>query len=58
MKIYNEEIFGPVLCVIRARNYDEALNLVNNHHLVMEQVFIPQMVKFPDTLQLTVKSEW
>ena len=31
MKIYNEEIFGPVLCVIRARNYDEALNLVNNH---------------------------
>ena len=31
MKIYKEEIFGPVLCVIRARNYDEALNLVNNH---------------------------
>ncbi len=31
MKIYQEEIFGPVLCVVRAKNYDEALNLVNNH---------------------------
>ncbi len=31
MKIYKEEIFGPVLSVIRAKNYDEALNLVNNH---------------------------
>ncbi len=31
MKIYQEEIFGPVLCIVRAKNYDEALNLVNNH---------------------------
>ncbi len=31
MKIYKEEIFGPVLSVIRAKNYDEALSLVNNH---------------------------
>ena len=31
MKIYQEEIFGPVLCVVRAKNYDEALNLVNEH---------------------------
>ena len=31
MKIYKEEIFGPVLSVIRAKNYDEALNLVNEH---------------------------
>ncbi len=31
MKIYKEEIFGPVVCVLRAKNYDEALNLVNNH---------------------------
>ena len=31
MTIYKEEIFGPVLSVIRAKNYDEALNLVNNH---------------------------
>jgi len=31
MTIYKEEIFGPVLCVIRAKNYDEALDLVNKH---------------------------
>jgi len=31
MKIYKEEIFGPVLCVVRANNYDEALKLVNEH---------------------------
>ena len=32
MKIYNEEIFGPVLSVIRAKNYEEALDLVNDHN--------------------------
>ena len=31
MTIYKEEIFGPVLCVIRAKNYNDALDLVNNH---------------------------
>ncbi|MDA9742499.1 CoA-acylating methylmalonate-semialdehyde dehydrogenase [Pelagibacteraceae bacterium] len=31
MQIYKEEIFGPVLCVVRANNYDEALKLVNDH---------------------------
>jgi malonate-semialdehyde dehydrogenase (acetylating)/methylmalonate-semialdehyde dehydrogenase len=31
MSIYKEEIFGPVLSVIRVNSYDEALNLVNSH---------------------------
>ncbi len=31
MKIYQEEIFGPVLSIVRAKNYEEALDLVNNH---------------------------
>ena len=31
MKIYKEEIFGPVLSVVRAKNYEEALDLVNKH---------------------------
>ena len=31
MQIYKEEIFGPVLGVIRAKNYEEALDLVNQH---------------------------
>ena len=33
MKIYREEIFGPVLSVVRARTYDEAAALTNAHAL-------------------------
>jgi malonate-semialdehyde dehydrogenase (acetylating)/methylmalonate-semialdehyde dehydrogenase len=31
MRIYREEIFGPVLSVLRARDYEEALALVSAH---------------------------
>jgi malonate-semialdehyde dehydrogenase (acetylating)/methylmalonate-semialdehyde dehydrogenase len=31
MSIYKDEIFGPVLSIIRVNTYDEALNLVNSH---------------------------
>ena len=31
MRIYKEEIFGPVLSVVRAKTYDEALGLCNDH---------------------------
>ena len=31
MRIYKEEIFGPVLSVIRAKDFEEALKLVNDH---------------------------
>ena len=31
MRIYKEEIFGPVLSVVRAKNFEEALKLVNDH---------------------------
>lgn len=31
MRIYREEIFGPVLIVVRAKNFDEALELINQH---------------------------
>ena len=31
MKIYQEEIFGPVLCVVRVDSFDSALKLVNDH---------------------------
>ncbi|QGM97833.1 CoA-acylating methylmalonate-semialdehyde dehydrogenase [Methylocystis parvus] len=31
MRIYREEIFGPVLCVLHARDYEEALALANGH---------------------------
>ena len=31
MRIYKEEIFGPVLSVVRVKNFDDALKLVNDH---------------------------
>lgn len=31
MRIYKEEIFGPVLSVVRAKDYEEALGLANDH---------------------------
>ena len=31
MKIYTDEIFGPVLSIVRADSYDEAIQLVSDH---------------------------
>jgi malonate-semialdehyde dehydrogenase (acetylating) / methylmalonate-semialdehyde dehydrogenase len=31
MEVYRDEIFGPVLCVVRADTYDQALTLVNSN---------------------------
>jgi len=31
MTIYQEELFGPVLCVVRVPDFESAVNLVNSH---------------------------
>lgn len=31
MRIYQEEIFGPVLCVVRVESYEDALSMINQH---------------------------
>ncbi len=31
MRIYNEEIFGPVLCVVRADSEEEAMRMIDEH---------------------------
>ncbi|MBX7146904.1 MAG: CoA-acylating methylmalonate-semialdehyde dehydrogenase [Alphaproteobacteria bacterium] len=31
MRIYKEEIFGPVLCILRVPEYNQALSLINQH---------------------------
>jgi malonate-semialdehyde dehydrogenase (acetylating) / methylmalonate-semialdehyde dehydrogenase len=31
MRIYNEEIFGPVLCVVRAESQEQAMQLIDDH---------------------------
>lgn len=29
MRIYQEEIFGPILCIVRVENFDDALEMIN-----------------------------
>ena len=31
MSIYKEEIFGPVLCIVRVPDYQAAIQIINNH---------------------------
>ena len=31
MKIYNDEIFGPVLSIVRVKDFEEAIKIINNH---------------------------
>jgi malonate-semialdehyde dehydrogenase (acetylating) / methylmalonate-semialdehyde dehydrogenase len=31
MRIYQEEIFGPVLCIVRVDTYEQGLQLINQH---------------------------
>jgi len=31
MRIYKEEIFGPVLSVVRVKNFNEAMEIINSH---------------------------
>jgi len=31
MSIYTDEIFGPVLCIVRAQSYEEAVQMINDH---------------------------
>ncbi|VFB20674.1 methylmalonate-semialdehyde dehydrogenase [Pseudomonas fragi] len=31
MRIYKEEIFGPVLCIVRVKSLEEAMQLINDH---------------------------
>jgi malonate-semialdehyde dehydrogenase (acetylating) / methylmalonate-semialdehyde dehydrogenase len=33
MKIYKEEIFGPVLSVVRTDHYEDAIQLINDHEM-------------------------
>ncbi len=32
MKVYDDEIFGPVLAVVRAESYDDAVALINSNN--------------------------
>jgi acyl-CoA reductase-like NAD-dependent aldehyde dehydrogenase len=46
MRISREEIFGPVACVIRAKNYDEALAIANDTDTGLSAGIVTSSLKF------------
>ncbi len=46
MRISREEIFGPVACVIRARDYDEALAIANDTDSGLSSGIVTTSLKF------------
>lgn len=46
MRISREEIFGPVACVIRARDYDEALAIANDTESGLSSGIVTTSLKF------------
>jgi aldehyde dehydrogenase (NAD+) len=46
MRISREEIFGPVACVIRAKNYDEALAMANDTDTGLSAGIVTSSLKF------------
>jgi malonate-semialdehyde dehydrogenase (acetylating)/methylmalonate-semialdehyde dehydrogenase len=32
MPVYDEEIFAPVMVIVRSNSLDEAIKLINDHH--------------------------
>jgi aldehyde dehydrogenase (NAD+) len=45
MRISREEIFGPVACVIRVKNYDEALATANDTHTGLSSGIVTSSLK-------------
>ena len=56
MRIYKEEIFGPVLSVVRVKDFDEALKLVNDHEFGNGVSILREMVIQPELFQ--TKQNW
>jgi alpha-ketoglutaric semialdehyde dehydrogenase len=46
MRISREEIFGPVACVIRAQNYDEALAIANDTETGLSSGIVTTSLKY------------
>ena len=47
MSIYRDEIFGPVLCVLRVDSLGAAMKLINEHELAMAPVCSLEMERQP-----------
>jgi len=48
MAIAKEEVFGPVICIIRANTIDEALAIENNNPYGMQQAYLRKTARQRD----------
>ena len=51
MRISREEIFGPVACVIRAKNYDDALAIANDTETGLSSGIVTTSLKYASHFQ-------
>ena len=58
MRIYKEEIFGPVLSVVRVKNFDDALKLVNDHEFGNGVSILQETEIQGEHFQLKLKLAW
>ena len=58
MRIYKEEIFGPVLSVVRVKDFDEALKLVNDHEFGNGVSIFTRDGTLEERFRIKLKLEW
>ena len=58
MKIYTDEIFGPVLSVLRVETLREAMALIDDHEYGTALAFSPVTAKRPDFSRTTSRWVW
>jgi hypothetical protein len=58
MTVYTDEIFGPVLCVVRAKTYEEGLALINTTPMRTGRRSSPVMAARPERSSSTCRSAW
>ncbi len=59
MKVYDDEIFGPVLSVVRVKTYDEAVDLINSSPFANgTAVFTRATAAPPASSSSTSRSAW
>ena len=58
MSVYTDEIFGPVLCVVRAETYDEALAVVNGNPYANGTAIFTATAVRPGGSSSTWRSAW
>ena len=56
MRINKEEVFGPVVSVLKAKNYDEALSLANSGNFGLSAGIVTTSLKFARDFQRNVRA--